>query len=145
MLVTIYTDGGIRNGHCVFAFAARSALGWLKGFGEIPTTKHIELVEFNAVLAATNKVLQEWPETTVLFYNVDNLAVVHTMWHVAKISYRVPAQTILEQCKNLYAETDFKGLQIRTKHVKGHQTNLRGNIRGYMNSMVDKIVKANYK
>lgn len=145
MLVTIYTDGGIRADIHSWEFRARSEKGWLSGSGTMPPTNKIELVEFEAVKQAAYTVLDKWPEAKILFFNVDNFQVVRTFWCCAGIApgkYKITG-SLHGHVPPFYKEIKAKNISIRVKHVSAHQSD--GNIRSYMNNSVDELVRKQYK
>ena len=140
MLVTIYTDAGIKsNGTATYAFRAKSKYGTISGTGNNPNNVNgsTNKAEHFAIRKAIKAVMKKWSNTTVYFINTDSLQVCKTYWKLGGLKIRGgTSKDIVDEVKRVVDYFNENNLKIRLKHVKAH-TN-RKDIRSYLNDWCDK-------
>lgn len=148
MLVTIYTDAGIRFQKACYAYAITWHLGRIYDSGEYTDEpcNSTNFLEFYAINRACAAAIKEWPNVKVLFINCDNGAVCKTFWDAAGIATKRHygnSRSLIPHVEAQLAAMKVLGIEMRVKYVKGHQAG--NNIRAWMNNKVDSMVRQQYK
>lgn len=148
MLVTIYTDAGIRFQKACYAYAITCHLGRIYDSGEYTDEpcNNMNFLEFYAINRACAAAIKEWPTVKILFINCDNGSVCQIFWQEAGLKVKrnkIKGGAVREQVSAQLSAMKSLGIEVRVKYVKGHQSS--NHIRAWMNNKVDSMVRQQYK
>jgi ribonuclease HI len=123
MWVTCYTDASyvFKTKTAAYAFWLKSDKGRVKFSGCCPGwVADSNSAEAYAIYAALKRAVEEWPETDGVLVVSDCDAAIRLCWPWSKDSKSTCLRTVRKLIRSVKSRS---GVDIRTRHVKGHQKN----------------------
>jgi hypothetical protein len=119
MLSTLYVDASFKDGNAGGGAWIRSNKGVLTWAAKYKANTPHE-AEAYAILAASQFVYRNWPETKVLYIVSDSKVCVEYLWPHTTI--KLKSGRLKEYLDDLITFAKKNKIRLRTRWIKGHQT-----------------------